>query len=222
MKKRPYTRLPPDQILARQLRHVAERRIGCLFAAVAAKAPVKYGWIHDFAAVSAEQIDNSLSRAIDDPSVSTLSLLFPSVRTTEHLLDLLAELDRCKLVFLESSDEFEGNKCFAYRARVGTLFSYVTGFGDFKFLPKTRQTPYVELTMRVKPRPAYDFVFKEAPPNVVHLADLDMLGLKRERLWGLWNGSFAQTKSVLGDSPDLSSAAKTTYSIPMTLLAAGP
>lgn len=49
----------------------------------------------------------------------------------------------------------------------------MTGFCDLPFLPATRRAPFTELTMRVKPRPNYEFQFKEAPPNVIHLADMD-------------------------------------------------
>jgi hypothetical protein len=104
-----------------------------------------------------------------------------------------------------------------FRAIVGNLRSYVTGFGDFAFLPQTRRSPYVEIAARVKPRPQYEFVFKEAPENIIHLADMDMRGIQRDKLRRLWDNSFIHTQAILGAKPDLRSAARTTYSLPKQL-----
>lgn len=107
-----------------------------------------------------------------------------------------------------------GAMCLGYRMQVGDLKSWVTGFGNFDFLPKTSQAPYAEITFRTKPRPNYDYVLKEAPPGVIHLADMDMRGMQETQLRALWDGSFRNTERIIGQKPDLRSAAKTTYAIP--------
>lgn len=205
-------------IVERQLRFFAEKRAGCLFAAVAARDPLKYGWAHRVAAIDSAVIDASLDEAIRDPEITTLSLLFPAVSSEQNLLDLIACLGQCSGIALEQSESLEGYTCLGFRAIVGPSRSYVTGFGNFEFLPATRRTPCVELTTRVKPRPDYDYVFKPAPEGVIHLADLDMKGIPFESLQALWEGSFTQTKHCLGAAPDLRSAARTTFSIPSHLL----
>lgn len=207
-----------EDVLHRQLRFLTRKRAGCLFAAVAARSPEKYGWVHRFPTVAEDAVDSCIEAATRDPGVTTLSMVFPQITTTNDLLRFLGVLKRCSLVTLEQEEEAHGCLCFGFRAEVGELRSYVAGFGNYAFLPKTRRTPSVEITMRVKPRPQYDFVFKEAPACVIHLADLDMRGMPPEKLWRLWDGSFVQTERILGHKPDLRSAARTTYNIPAELV----
>ncbi len=207
-----------DALLARQLAFYREKRAGCLFAAAAAKDPARYGWTHCFSEADEAEIDRLVRKAIEGPATTMVSLLFAEVRTRWEFLQFLGALRRSETLVLEQVEVAFGSTCFGFRARVGDLLSYVTGFGDFEFLPETRRAPLVELVMRVKPRPDYDYVFKEAPPGVIHLADLDMRGMDRDRLWGLWEGSFAQTERMLGKKPDLRSAARTTYSLPAELV----
>jgi hypothetical protein len=207
-----------QDVVERQLRFFVEKRAGCLFAAVAARDPRKYGWVHRLTAVDSAAIDTTLDEAIQNPETTTLSLLFPAVSDVHRLLELVACLERCKGIVLEQTEDYEGSTCLGFRALVGLVRSYVTGFGNFDFLPATRRAPFVELTTRVKPRPNYEYVFKPAPEGVIHLADLDMKGIPFESLQALWEGSFTQTKQMLGDVPDLRSAARTTFSIPSHLL----
>jgi hypothetical protein len=118
---------------------------------------------------------------------------------------------------LEQKEEFDDSMCLGYRVAVGDLTSWMTGFGPFAFLPKTRQAPFTEIIFRSKPRPQYDWVMKEAPPDLIHLADMDMKGMAEEQLRSLWEGSLTNTESVLGSKPNLRSAAKTTFAIPLRL-----
>ena len=172
-------------IIKRQLRFFTAKQAGCLFAAAAARHPVKHGWMHRIVIAECGEIDMHLAQAIADPATAMVSLLFPDVTTPNALVGLIGVLKQCALFDLEQCEEFGGTLCLGFRAEVGDLRSYVTGFGNFPFLPATRRAPYVELAIRVKPRPPYEFVFKEAPPNVIHLADLDMLGMDRTRLGNL-------------------------------------
>lgn len=56
---------------------------------------------------------------------------------------------------------------------------------------------------------------KEAPEGVIHLADMDMKGMKDIQLQYLWDGSFKNTERIIGHKPDLRSAAKTTFAVPL-------
>lgn len=208
-----------DQILERQRQFYARRHAGCLFAAMAARDPEKYGWRRVLVPeLSADAIDRVTSEAINAPDTSTLSLLFPRVTTARDLLALVELLKTCTTISLAMVEEFGESTCLGFRALVGDKKSFVTGFGDFDFLPRTRRAPCVELVTRVKPRPAYDFVFKEAPSDTLHLADLDMKGMDFEVMKQLWDNSFVQTEGILGAKPDLRSAARTTFSLPTSLL----
>lgn len=205
-------------VIERQLRFFQQRGAGCLFAAVAAKDPKKYGWFHRILEPDVATIDAAIDSAIKDEAVTMISLLFPGVSEIGSFVAFLGILKRSENLFLESQENFADEKCFGFRCKVNQLRSYVTGFGDFEFLPQTRRAPSTELVIRVKPRPKYDFVFKEAPPGVIHLADLDMIDMPLGALQRLWDGSFTETKGRLGHSPDLRSAARTTYSIPLSIL----
>ena len=93
----------------------------------------------------------------------------------------------------------------------------VSGFGNFDFFPRTRQAVFTEIVFRSKPRPVYDWVMKETAPGVVHLADMDMRGMQENKFKAIWYGSFDSTEKVLGHKPDLKSAARTTFAIPLDL-----
>lgn len=146
-----------------QVRFFRDNKAGCTFAAYAARHPRKYGWEHRAINSNAAEIDAELERAILDPSISTLSLVFKRCRIIEQLLELTEILQQCRYVFLGQEIVHHGYRCLGFRARVGVLESWVSGFGPFAFFPKTRQTPYTEIAFRVKPRPDYKKVMKKAP-----------------------------------------------------------
>ena len=93
----------------------------------------------------------------------------------------------------------------------------MTGFGNFNFLPKTRQSVFTEIMFRSKARPPYEKVMKKTPEGIIHLADMDMKGMSDNKFKSLWYGSFDNTESVLGHKPDLKSAAKTTFAVPLSM-----
>jgi hypothetical protein len=84
-------------------------------------------------------------------------------------------------------------------------------------LPKTRQTPYTEISFRVKPKPEYRKVMKPSHADTLHLADMYMHGIDDDVFKKLWGSSLARVASILGHKPNLKSAAKTTYAIPLYL-----
>ena len=118
---------------------------------------------------------------------------------------------------LEEEKRYRGRICLGFRLQVGELSSWLSGFGGFDFLPKTRQAVFTEIVFRTKSRPQYDWVMKETPEGVIHLADMDMKGMGEHKFKSLWHGSFATTEEVLGKKPDLRSAAKTTFAVPYKL-----
>ena len=203
-----------DVIEREQLKFYRTSKGGCAFAAVAAKDPGKYGWHQVITDAHSDSIDTEIQRAIHTPDVTTLSLIFPSVTTDEDLISFVEILRNCRNVFFEHETVYEDTICFGIRVKVGDLKSWVSGFGNYGFLPETRRTPYTEITFRVKPRPNYKWVMKKSPANVIHLADLDMLGITKATFIRLWELSLQNTAKRLGHKPDLKSAAKTTYSIP--------
>jgi hypothetical protein len=206
-----------SQVKEDQRQFFSRNRAGCAFAAYAAKRPDKYGWASVVLEVDTGWIDEALAHAIADPDTEALSMIFPSVKTTEALIELIEACRRSSQFFDEGYSD-EATRFVQLRACIGGDLSWVTGFGNFEFLPATRQAPHCELTIRVKPRPQYDWYFKEPIDGVVHLADLDMRGMKEHNLRKLWGVSFETTRKILGHAPDIESAAKTTFAIPKGLI----
>lgn len=206
-----------QSVIELQLDFYKKSKAGCLFAAHAAKDPTKFGWRLSVSDVDKTQFDGLINSAISTSSISTQSILFPSVVKWENLKSLLSLLCEMPLIALEQKEKYEGNVCLGYRVTIGELKSWVTGFGNFDFLPKTRQAVFTEIVFRVKPRPDYEMVMKEASVGIIHLADMDMKGMRENKFRKLWYGSFDNTEKIIGHVPDLRSAAKTTFAIPLNL-----
>src|SRR4051794_27517873 len=104
------------KVVVKQLAFLKERRAGCLFAAVAAQDPRKYGWVHRFPGKEEAAIDACIAAAIDAPEVTMVSLLFPEVIVTEDLLQLVKVLRRCEMLSLEQVESAFGSICLGFRA----------------------------------------------------------------------------------------------------------
>jgi len=204
-------------IINAQLDFFRQGKAGCVFAAFAASDPIKYGWIHKILEVDASEIDAEIEKAINSPDVTTLSLIFPNVDTLATLLQLIEIINDCKYIFIEQDLVFNEYRCLGFRVRVRQLLSWVSGFGNFDCLPKTRQMPYTEIAFRVKSRPNYTKVMKVSPPSVIHLADMDMFGIADLIFKRMWHQSLERTAQLLGSPPDLKSAAKTTFALPRNI-----
>jgi hypothetical protein len=206
-----------SKIIATQLDFYRKGLAGCMFAAHAAQDPGRYEWRFDVCDAEVDKIENLIQTAIDKPDVSTQSIIFPAVANEGDLILLLRLLLQVPSISLGQEEQFEDTICLGYRVAIGHLKSWVTGFGQFTFLPKTRQTVYTEIVFRTKPRPLYEKTMKPSPDGIVHLADMDMKQMKEKQFKALWRNSFDNTEKHLGAKPDLRSAAKTTFSIPSLL-----
>lgn len=204
-------------VIKTQLQFYKSGGAGCLFLAHAARNPAKYEWRLSVCGVDRAEIEELIHSALYLENVSTQSIIFPSIVKWEDLKNLLLILQEPNSLSLEQKEEFLGMVCLGYRVKVGQLKSWATGFGGFDFLPKTRQAVFTDLTFRVKPRPEYDKVMKRTPPDIIHIADMDMKGMSENKFKSLWYGSLDNTENILGHKPDLRSAAKTTFAIPVEL-----
>ncbi len=206
-----------QEIKNTQLAFFQAKKAGCIFAAIAAKSPKAHQWQQSVIDVDPQPINHVISEAIRTPAISTLSLIFPKVVSSTELLNLIQILNQSKYLFIEKSTSFEAHQCIALRAQIGTAQSWVSGFGPFEFLPRTRQAPYTEISFRVKPRPNYKWFMKPPIANIIHLADMEMNSITKDIFSKWWQASLDNTRKILGHPPNLKSAAKTTYSIPQTL-----
>src|ERR1035437_10464269 len=104
-------------------------KAGCAFAALAAKTPARYGWKQVVLPVNARRIQSATHEAICDQNVSTISLIFPSVKDTKNLRLLIAAFEDSDNFFFDPEIEYEGFRCVGLRVRVGKFISWVSGFG---------------------------------------------------------------------------------------------
>lgn len=155
-----------------------------------------------------------IQSAIEEPGVAMQSLIFPDITSSEELAGMLRNFGQLPMVRLELKTKHRSLMCLGYRICFDDMRSYATGFGNYFFLPATRRAPYTEIVFRSKPRSADVQPMKTAPPGIVHLADLKIGRMPMEQFTGLWNGSFGLVKRILGHSPDLRSAARTTFAVP--------
>lgn len=201
-----------NEIKETQFDFYKKHKAGCSFAAIVARQPENYGWFQEVLR-DLDNFDEVVDASRNNKEVSTLSIILPNIKTTSELCNLVDELKNKKSVIIEKV-VYEDFQCIGMRVKIDIFTSWVSGFGNFNFFPLTRQAPFTELSFRVKPRPDYEWTMKEAPENVIHLADLDMHGITKESFVRLWNSSLLNTEKILGHKPDLKSAAKTTFAIP--------
>jgi hypothetical protein len=205
-------------VIETQLNFYRSGAAGCLFAAHAARDPEKFEWRLSVSEADSSQIEDLIQSAISLWEISTQSIIFPTIVKQVDLMKLFKILGKVPSILTGQEQEYLGSVCVGYRVNLGdVLTSWVTGFGDFDFLPKTRQSVFTEIIFRSKPRPNYTKVMKDSPENVVHLADMEMQGMGESKFKSLWHGSLDSTEKVLGHKPDLRSAAKTSFSVPVEL-----
>ncbi|MBP9742753.1 MAG: hypothetical protein KBD37_05275 [Burkholderiales bacterium] len=207
-----------EEIYTEQINFFKRGKSGCIFAALAATNPKKYCWQQiQIKQICPNIIDSQIESYMSAPEISTLSVVFPEINTVEKLLQLIRVLEQCKTMATEKI-YYKNFLCYGFRLKVGNKFSWVSGFGPFEFLPKTRQAPYTEITCRIKDKPDYKFEMKKAPHNILHLADMDMQGMCTHAFKTLWTQSVANSEKIVGHKLDLLSAAKTSFAIPKELI----
>ena len=206
-----------EQIIKTQLAFYRDGNAGCLFAAHASAEPEKFGWHFVVSEVDQKQIESLIQSAIADEKVSTQSIIFPKVLSWDDLKALLLTLVKISTISLGQEDECEGSVCLGYRLKIDADSSWILGFGGFDFLPKTRQSLFTEIVFRCKPKPEYQQVMKESEKDVLHVAHMDMQGMRENKFKALWYGSMNHVEEILGRSSDLRSKAKTTFAIPLNL-----
>lgn len=145
---------------------------------------------------TANEIDETILELAGDKNTSTLSLLFPKVMNIAGLQNLIATLKQCKEITFEETT-YQNYLCIGLRVKISDKLSWISGFGPFDFLPKTRQAPFVEIAYRIKDRPEYDCVMKESPKNTLHLANINMGDISKEHFEIYSNASLENTKKIL-------------------------
>ena len=202
-------------IAHKQLDFYRQGLVGCKFAEHAAKSPQEHKWGHCIIEhPNVLHIDREVRKAVDDPRIAQLSIIFPSVRTKQDLIALVEQFEMSEIFYFEPDVEFQNYICKRLRARILDKTSWVSGFAPMDFMPKTRRTPFTEIVLRVKNKPPYrKNIQPDTCENELHPGDLAMQGITGAEFTRMWKESFAAVKKVLGHNPDELSAARTSFVI---------
>jgi hypothetical protein len=214
----------PDFVAAAARHWHTTGQTGCLFARRLAAISEERRWpTVVFASASSavlarqlsESLESELAAALAAPSCEILSLLFPRIETLAELRELCELLRAHSPIEVSEQQTPEGFTIIAMRLALapdGPL-SWIMAFGPFAAWPPTRRGPFLELAIRVKPKPDHLFYKLNQDHSAAHLADSDP-GLSEDQFSKLFERTEKATRDVLGTAPDERSAAKATFSFP--------
>lgn len=192
---------------------------GCIFSQVIAQSPSDYDWqasvVAELNEISAKEIDDLIKQAIENPSVKLLSIIFPSVKTTEDLTMLVEILAyESANIILVNDESVNGLVALALRVALENdeVLAWVMGFGPHDTFAKTRQSPYTELVIPVKPKPEDTYYRHNQDKSSAHVAD-QHIDLEEKVMDRLWENTYKKTRKILGHEPDIFSGARTTFTI---------
>lgn len=199
-------------------------RNGCIFALHAARKAEDVGW-HDYVITdefltneSKLEVEASIKAAINNPNCEVLSLLFSKVTSNEQLKNLVLFLLSIDGIQLVEKNNYDLLTTLSLRLPLpNKSLSWLMAFGPFDFFPKTRQSPIMELAIRVKPKPKIQFHKLSKSDDAAHLADLP-IEFKKDIMETMWQKTIERTEKILGEKPNKFSAAKTTLVLPSDLL----
>lgn len=205
-------------------------QVGCFFAKLMSGKAAGYGWhrsvvpgthCSDWLAASLEA---RLEKAIADPAIIALSVVFPEVVKENQLADLIRHF-----VAFERTDVEEVSGEDSDLVRLGLRiemaesgFSFPLCLGPFEVFPLTRRSPFTELALPTSPRsyPLRPNVTDD--PSAIHLAAVQVpVSLLGDDAWSkIWANTVDLKRRVLG-GPHPGARARVTVSLPRALWESG-
>jgi len=171
------------------LEFIKAGKTGCLFATIMARNPEKIGW---------HRLINPGKVIIPD-NAYIVSFIFEG-KTQKEVIQWAVENG----MYEEKTSE----NTVGLRFNGEHGISWVQYFGKDSHV-KTRQAPNSELLLCVKlPTKSY---FKVGFSGVLHLAHASVSLLSERVLDRLWDSSHTRTKKILGHTPTINEAAKTSH-----------
>lgn len=177
------------------LKYIRQGKTGCVFATIMARNPEKVNWVR---------------------------IINPSTHWESHVKPINKDACIISLVFEGRDKEYvksfalfngfyiedlgDGLEGLRYKTDMGE--SWVQYFGPDSHV-KTRRTPHPELLFTVK-LSGKQYV-KVGFKGILHLAHASVAHIKESSLNKIWESCFKRTKKILGYSPTLEEAAKTTF-----------
>lgn len=198
---------------------------GCIFALLAAREERtpwnKYVFCEDLARLNSQstvkKIDVLIQQAIEDDACEIISLLFPQITSFEEIAELILILSKTDSIFISNKEEIEDKITISLRVEIASeILSWVMAFADLGSFPITRKSPITEVTIRVKPKPEEQFYRLTPSEKEAHLADLT-IPYETKIAERIWDNTLNRTRLILGEEPNIFSAAKTTFTLPLDL-----
>lgn len=123
---------------------------GCVFAMHAARKLDENQWsyqVHDNIP-DADTMQQTITKAVDDPNNQLASLLFPNVNTVEELSELIEVAGQAGCIIRE--EDIDDTNVLRLRWRIDEVESWVLGFIPADAVPVTRRAPFTEFVFRTK------------------------------------------------------------------------
>lgn len=204
-----------------------EGRNGCIFALLASRRAEQLGWYDLAITESIEDIENGstnslieakINEAINNPRCEVLSLLFSKITSDKDLARLIAHMITLPVIKLVDENVFDDLVALALRIPLdnNNVLSWLMAFGPYSYFPETRQSAVTEISIRVKTKPKKQFHKLSKDFDAAHLADLP-LDYKEDVMEKTWENTYRRTRLILGQEPNIISAAKTTLSLPNSI-----
>lgn len=168
----------------------------------------------------AQRLAQDVQDAIDAPECELLSVVLPRLTTAFELLDLVRQCRAISGWILDESAKLETLVGIQIRIPLGgATFSWVLGFGQFDFLPITRQAPFTELAVRTKfEKQLLSHKDLNTDANAAHLADIPS-GFTQTKFDKCMANTANMKKRILGCDESPLAKAKVTFAIPQKLWA---
>jgi hypothetical protein len=223
----------PDLIVAIQNHWFRRGQTGCKFAQALAAKPHDAKWSfrlvindheEDLIRQDLENVHRYVQGAIQNKDIEVLSLIFPRIVSEVglmHLLETLSKLKGWSVFDVEGLSQIAERPDSSYVAvRVSLnealVLSWIVGFGPFEFIARTRQSPFTELAIRVKPDiPDEPFPELNVDPSIAHLANIP-IELSKETYSRFWYNTLELANSILDIPNDPAAKARVTYAVPKT------
>lgn len=173
----------------KNLEFIRRGKTGCVFATILARDTKKANW---------ERIFNPEKLEYNEKS-QIVSFIFED-KNKEEVLKWALDQGMYEDITSKNTTGLR------YKGKNG--ISWVQYFGKDSHV-KTRQTPYSELLFCTKlPKKYY---YKVGFKGVLHLAHASIEHFKENTLDTIWDSCFKRTKKILGFTPTVEEAAKTTF-----------
>lgn len=219
----------PDLVLAIHQHWHSTAQQGCRFASFLSNNPLGHGWgrivvpgagAADWSLAAWDELGTLVQDAISNPESQALSILFPSVVSSEGLADLILHLEhRLGWTAHERAvtDDPEYGHLTGLELRLplnSETESWPLLLGPFEFMPITRRSPIAEVALVVK---AKTFPLRSTrinpDPAAAHLADMPIT-LDDDAFDALWASTERQKALMLDGQPEPRAKAKVTLVIP--------